>query len=59
MTRPPDEINAESAPALAALQDLIYRDETPRSEGIMSWYLHATAAGSSARVMSVWEVLIP
>lgn len=32
MTRPPDEINAETAPALAALQDLIYGEDTRDSE---------------------------
>ena len=35
MTKPPDEINAESAPALAALQDLIYRESTPHSECLL------------------------
>ena len=29
MTRPPEVVDAESAPALAALQDIKYNEETP------------------------------
>ena len=32
MTTPPSEIDAASAPAVAALQDLIYKEDTPHSE---------------------------
>ena len=32
MTRAPTEIDPQSAPALAALQDLIYQEDTPKSE---------------------------
>ena len=33
MTRSPDEIDPEKAPALAALQDIKYEEETPQGTG--------------------------
>jgi tetratricopeptide (TPR) repeat protein len=34
MTRAPTEIDPQSAPALAALQDLIYQEDTPKSRAL-------------------------